>query len=90
VCEVGEGVVTQRKRCVLGGEVWRGLALVSEGNVMDISELKVMRSAAGYYVGRSYWDIEIEYEGPYSRNSEYFDTEEQAQKRLDAMLRENG
>lgn len=48
-----------------------------------VSELKVMRSGAGYYIGRSYWDTEFGFEGPFSRESGYFGTEEQAQRELD-------
>lgn len=36
-----------------------------------MSELKVMQSAAGYYIGRSYFDLECECEFPYSRESGY-------------------
>lgn len=43
-----------------------------------ITQLKVMQSAAGYYVGREYYDEEIGCWLPYSRNSEYFATEEEA------------
>lgn len=43
-------------------------------NMIDgdpVSELKVMHSAAGYYIGRSYSDLEYGFEGPYSRESGY-------------------
>lgn len=43
---------------------------------MTISELTVMRSAAGYYVGR--WCDE----GPYSRESGYFPNERLAEEHL--------
>jgi len=36
-----------------------------------VSELKVMRSAAGYYLGRSYFDTEFGFEAPYSRETGY-------------------
>jgi hypothetical protein len=43
----------------------------------NISELQVLRSAAGYYIGRTQ-------EGePYSRQSDYFGTRESAQEQLD-------
>lgn len=46
---------------------------------MRISSLKVMRSAAGYYIGRSTADG-----APYSRDSlEYWRTAEEAQSALD-------
>ena len=36
-----------------------------------VSDLKIMQSAAGYYIGRSYWDNEFGFEGPYSRETDY-------------------
>lgn len=61
-----------------------------------VSELKVMKSAAGYYVGRGYYDEEIqgpiEDEAdisqddmcfPWSRESGYFGTHDEAQAYLD-------
>ena len=47
----------------------------SEG--LEVTELGVYKSAAGYYVGR-YCNA-----GPYSRNSEYFPTHKLAQAALD-------
>lgn len=47
---------------------------------MKISGLKVMESAAGFYIGRSYFDGEVDL--PYSRESGYFQTREQAQLEL--------
>jgi|TARA_R110000765_G_scaffold71994_4_gene139790 hypothetical protein len=48
----------------------------------DYSDLKVMRSAAGYYIGTSYNDPDM---GPVpgSRDSGYYPTEEAAQADLD-------
>ena len=43
-----------------------------------VSVLKVMKSGAGWYIGRSYFDTEFGFEGPYSRESGYFTTEESA------------
>ena len=43
----------------------------------NISKLHVLKSAAGYYIGRTQ-------EGePYSRQSDYFGTRESAQEHLD-------
>lgn len=42
--------------------------------------LKVLKSAAGYYIGRFCGNC-----GPYSRDSGYFKTEEEAQAELDQM-----
>lgn len=44
-----------------------------------ISEHKVLASAAGYFVGREYWDVEGGYWGPWSRDSGYFRTREEAE-----------
>lgn len=47
----------------------------------EISELKVMKSAAGYYIGRSI--TEMGFPMPYSRESvEYYATQEEAQRAL--------
>ena len=43
----------------------------------NISELQVLKSAAGYYIGRTEEGI------PYSRQSDYFRTRESAQEHLD-------
>lgn len=48
---------------------------------MIISHPKVMQSAAGYYVGRSYQDSDG-YPGPYDRLSGYYRTPEDAAKEL--------
>jgi len=42
-----------------------------------ISELKVMKSAAGYYIGRELLEDNVPV-APYSRNSQYFKTEKLA------------
>ena len=47
-----------------------------------ISELKVLQSAAGYYIGRLYLTSNYESE-PYSRESNYFRDPHVAQKALD-------
>ena len=48
-----------------------------------VSVLKVMKSGAGWYLGRSYFDTEFGFEGPYSRESGYFTTEESAKSSLE-------
>ena len=45
-----------------------------------VSEPKVMRSSAGYYVGKEV--IEDGIPVPYSRNSQYFRTKAEAKKAL--------
>lgn len=45
-----------------------------------ISELKVMKSNAGFYIGKSIYDDYMKMDLPYSRNSiEYYGTKEEAQ-----------
>lgn len=47
-----------------------------------IGNLQILQSAAGYYIGRLYYYTETE-SAPYSRESNYFKTEEAAQIALD-------
>lgn len=47
-----------------------------------ISPLKVMKSAAGYYLGTSYTSSQMPWPAPYSRESGYFATEEEAKAAL--------
>lgn len=50
----------------------------------EISDVQVLKSAAGYYIGRTYRDEE-ETDGmwfPYDRLSDYFRTKEEAEKHL--------
>ena len=53
-----------------------------------ISGLKVLKSAAGYYVGKTYHEKDgIEMEMPYSRDSEgYFKTEQEATNYLRSYI----
>jgi len=54
------------------------------GNVF-VSRLRVLKSNAGYYIGRTDWSTEFGgFEEPYSRESDYFVTKEDAAR---AMLR---
>lgn len=48
-----------------------------------VSKLKTMHSGAGWYIGRSYFDTEYGFEGPYSRESGYFTTEESVKSSLE-------
>jgi len=53
---------------------------------MEISALKVMKSAAGYYIGRSCTDDDMPgFEEPYSRESGYYPTEAAAAAELDTF-----
>lgn len=57
-------------------------------NLIDgdrVSDLKVMCSGGGYYIGRSYWDTEFGFEGPYSRESGYYATHDEAAAELGDM-----
>ena len=45
---------------------------------MKISSLKVMQSAAGWYIGRTYYDVGCGCDLPYSRESGYFKTKDEA------------
>lgn len=59
---------------------------------MRISPLQVMQSAAGYYIGHGYNDPDMGmtpedgYPLPYSRESDYFSTPEEAKAYLDHSL----
>jgi len=43
-----------------------------------ISEYRVLKSAAGYYVGREYFELEGRYWGPYERITGYYPTADAA------------
>ncbi len=49
-----------------------------------VSNLQVMKSHAGYYLGRSYFDTDYGFEGPYCRETYYFDTREEAESLLES------
>lgn len=53
-----------------------------------ISQLKVLKSAAGYYIGRTYFDEDAGCDFPYSRESGYFSKEADAQAYLIQMREE--
>ena len=46
--------------------------------MLNITELQVLRSAAGYYIGRTQDGM------PYSRQTDYFKTSKEAQEHLDS------
>lgn len=51
----------------------------------DCTKLMVMKSAAGYYIGRGYFDWSIGHGPlPYSRESYYYKTRDEAQAELDS------
>lgn len=54
---------------------------------MNVSCLQVMESAAGFYVGREYFDVELGLDLPYSRESEYM-TKTTAVKHLAYMQKD--
>ena len=50
----------------------------------QVSDLQILNSAAGWYIGRSYLDTEFgENEWPYSRESGYYASKEEAENALD-------
>ena len=55
----------------------------------NYSDLRVLRSAAGYYVGTVYTDPETGFTEPGSRDSGYFPEREEAEYFLDSLTEEN-
>ena len=51
-------------------------------NINQISDFKVMKSNAGYYIGRSEFQADINLSFPYSRDSQYYPSKEIAEKHL--------
>lgn len=52
-----------------------------------ISRPHAMMSAAGWYVGESYWDLKFGgFEGPYNRLSGYYATREEVEKILPTFM----
>ena len=54
---------------------------------MKISEYKVMKSPAGYYVGKEYYDDDFNDWLPYSRNSDYYSSQKEAKRLLDMIIK---
>ena len=54
---------------------------------MKIGEYKVMKSQAGYYVGREFYDDDFNAWMPYSRNSDYYASKKGAKKLLDLLIK---
>ena len=53
---------------------------------MKISEPQVLKSNAGYYIGRTYHDEEIGADLPYERLSDYFSKRSDAEQALPSYL----
>jgi hypothetical protein len=51
----------------------------------QISELQVMSTPAGYYIGRFYYDKDLHTWLPYDRQSNYFKRKHQAEEHLQLM-----
>lgn len=51
------------------------------------SELMVLKSAAGYYIGTVYTDPETGFEEPGSRDSDYFPRRDEAETFLEAITK---
>lgn len=47
-----------------------------------VSDFKVIQSDAGFYIGRTEYQYDIDVDFPYSRDSQYFGTKEQAEATL--------
>ena len=60
------------------------MSIVSPGDHEYYSDLKVMKSGAGYYIGTSF-DHPAGWSEPGTRDSRYFRTEEEATEELKAM-----
>jgi hypothetical protein len=56
------------------------LEVVEDGTVSDV---QIMRSNAGYYIGTEYYEADFGTWFPHNRLSGYFKTRELAQKELD-------
>ena len=54
---------------------------------LGVSELKVMRSAAGWYVGTTYTDPEDGFTEPNSRETDYFSSRAEAEKALESFAK---
>ena len=54
--------------------------------LIEVSEYKILRSNAGYYIGRTYYDEEIGFDLPYDRVGPYHKTREEAEKVLPLFL----
>ena len=48
----------------------------------SIGKLRILQSNAGYYIGRTIYDHTIEFDMPYSRESGYYGTWEEAHQDL--------
>lgn len=54
----------------------------------NISELQVLKSAAGYYIGYLYFDTDMRVWLPYDRISGYYVTKEDAAQDLPSFIEE--
>ena len=77
------GQTIEDERTMMPGEtIWSGASKTCDCGTEF--ELEVMRSAAGYYVGTCCHNSQCDRRGaPYTRESEYYRTEEEAQRALD-------
>lgn len=56
--------------------------LIVIGDYTGYSDLQVLRSAAGFYIGTIYTDPETKFQEPGSKDSDYFTHKEQAMQAL--------
>ena len=59
-----------------------GETILGGANATVASEFKVMQSAAGYYIGTTYYDEEMGGDFPYTRETHYFPDRESAEQAL--------
>ena len=57
-----------------------------KSSVATISWLQVLKSQAGWYIGRTSYDPELNMDVPYNRESDYFKTQSQAEQALKSLL----
>ena len=68
--------------CEVLYEKWHNMEYDDVPNHGDITPVEVLKSAAGYYLGRLMWDSEIGMWVPYCRVSGYYKTREEAERDL--------
>ena len=68
--------------CEVLYEKWSSMEDDDVPNHGDITPVEVLKSAAGYYLGRLMWDAEIGMWIPYSRVSGYYKTRQEAERDL--------
>ena len=68
--------------CEVLYEKWNNMEDDDVPNHADITPVEVLKSAAGYYLGKLMWDSEIGMWVPYCRVSGYYKTRQEAERDL--------